>query len=283
MRIGEYVARTSARLAERGIPDATIEAEVLVRHVLRMDRAELYSASRDSLGRRQEHHVDRLVRTRLAREPLAYIVGQREFFGLDFLVNRHVLIPRQETELLVDNVLEFAASRPGQRLRVADVGTGSGAIAIAVACNVRRATVYASDVSRAALRVADVNRRRHRVQERVHLWQGDLLRPVCAGVDVVISNPPYIGSREIADLAPEVGLEPGLALNGGEGGLEITARLLSQVGACLVPGGRLIVEIAPEQLDDVVQMAGEAIPGASVSYARDALGLPRAVIADRGR
>ena len=276
MRIMESLVRAAETLVHHHIPDSKIEAEVILRHVLGMERADFFASLNEPLAPRHQDDVRLLVQRRLEGEPLAYILGHREFYGLDFVVNRHVLIPRQETELLVDQVLSAARGRAP--LDVADVGTGSGAIAIAIARHLPQATIYATDVRREALAVADVNRRRHDVMERVHLWQGDLLEALRQPVDIIVSNPPYIESAQLADLAAEVRREPPWALDGGADGLDITDRLLRQAPDYLRPGGRILVEIAPEQLELVLQLARQAFPCGRVAFARDLLGLPRVVI-----
>ena len=281
MRIGESLARLSRRLSDQGIPDAGIEAEVLLRHVVGLERAEFFAALDEPLSRSNERQADKLLHRRLEGEPLAYIAGSREFYGLQFLIDRHVLVPRQETELLVDRALEWASTRPtGERLRIADIGTGCGAIAIATARRLPDATVFATDVSAEALRVADANRRRHGLLDRVRLRQGDLLAALDGQVDLIVSNPPYIRTDDIPRLAAEVRHEPLQALDGGPDGLRVTSRLIRRAPAYLGGDGCLLVEIAPEQLDRVTEMARRAMPKARVSFARDLLGLPRVVTAD---
>ncbi len=260
-----------------GIPDHEIEAEVLVRHTLGLTRHHFFSSLDQPMTNVAHDALDELVQRRLGGEPLAYIVGHREFYGLEFLVNRHVLVPRQETELLVDMVLAHASVRRGRRLDIADIGTGCGAIAVALASNLPQATVYATDISRNSLEVADANCRRHRVADRVHLCEGDLLQALPGPVDVIVSNPPYLSSNELAVLAPELSNEPSIALDGGASGVEVTKRLLEQAPTCVRPGGQVFVEISPRQLESVTQLAQEHFPHGHVDFARDMLGLPRAV------
>ena len=281
MRASECLGRARESLASHSIPDAFLEAEVLVRHAMDTDRAAFFASLHDHLTPKQEARVGGLVRRRMAGEPLAHILGFREFYGLEFMVNPSVLVPRQETELLVDTVLEYAQSRTGENLVITDVGTGCGAIAVTIAYHVPRARIYATDSSREALAVADVNRRRHGVQANVHLRHGDLLSPLNTPADVIVSNPPYLRSAQIPLLAEEVKSEPLCALDGGPDGLGTIRRLLWQAPGYLRPNGLLLVEVAPEQLESVLQIAGEAFPGAKVSFASDLLGLPRVISVEK--
>lgn len=277
MRVVECLAHTRKRLATHNVHDAGIEAEVLLRHTLSMDRSIFYASLKDSLSLVQTGLVEDLVRRRVAGEPLAYLLGYREFYGLDFVVDRHVMVPRQETELLVEKVLEYADSRSEESLLVADVGTGCGAIAVAIARNQSGVTVHAIDSSREALRVADVNRHRHGVSAAVRLHHGDLLDPLPEPVDVIVSNPPYLRTSDIPSLSREVRREPVRALDGGKDGLEVIRRLLRQAPDHLRPNGHVLFEIAPEQLTPVMGLGREAFPGAKMYFSRDLSGLPRAV------
>ena len=284
MRVREAFVGARRRLAQAGIPDASIEAEALMRHVLGLDRAGFFMSLEQRLAAGQTEEVDGLVRRRLEGIPLAYILGHREFYGLELAVDRRVLVPRQETELLVDKVLEFVSARgPEDRIRIADVGTGSGAVGVSVAVHVPQATVYATDISGEALHVANSNRRRHGVEDRVHLVQSDLLEGLVGKFDVIVSNPPYIRSREISGLAAELEREPPRALDGGADGLAVTGRLLRQASTRLRPRGLVLVEIGEDQLEPALALAEQALPGAEVSYTRDLIGLPRVVSAALGQ
>ena len=295
MKIRELLVRAAKRLSNyrvpklsvdrrplsNGIPDPNLEAEVLMRHILGMERAQFFAALDEPLAPDQQRQIRQVVRRRLDGEPLAYIVGHREFYGLEFVVNAHVMIPRQESELLVDKVLEFCSDKMHRGpLHIVDVGTGSGAVAIAIARNLRQSVVYATDLRREALTVADVNRRRHGVLDRVHLCQGDLLQFLNRPLDVIVSNPPYIRADEIQHLAPEVRNEPVWALDGGADGLEVIRRLLQQAPEYIRPGGLILLEIDPEQFESARQLARQAMPGARVLFAKDLLGLARVVIVE---
>ena len=268
----------AATLQRSGIADSALEAEVLLRHVLEHDRARFYASLQDTIGVENFERVQELTRRRIAREPLAYITGHREFYGLDFLVSPGVLIPRQETEQVVERALKVANERHDKDISVADVGTGSGAIAVAIAANLPGARVFAIDCSAEALAIASRNCQRHRVPDRVTLLQGDLLAPLSQAVDLIVSNPPYIATNLLSGLAPEVQREPQTALDGGEDGLEIIRRLFKQSTSKLKEGGQLVVEISPEQLISVKSIAQEHFPQASITHINDLLRLPRCVI-----
>ncbi len=282
MRLRNSWLRARDGLAARGVEEPVLEAEVLHRQALDIDRAEFYAGLDQQLSATQREAVDELLRQRQQGDPLAYVVGRREFYGLEFAVGPAVLIPRQETELLVDKALEMvggsqSGDTDGQGPLVVDVGTGSGAVAVAVAVHRPQAIVLATDVSQKALRVADVNRRRHGVAERVHLVQTDLLRGFLGMADLIVSNPPYLRTDEIGSLAPELTYEPRVALNGGADGMDVIRRLFRQASSILRPGGRLLVEIAPWQLEAGLEMGRQGFAGATVSFDRDLIGYPRVV------
>ena len=268
--------RARSRLERAGIADAALESEVILRHSLGIDRAAFFAALEEKPGDAALRLADSLADRREQGEPLAYILGRREFYGLDLLVTPAVLIPRQETELLVDSIMEIGGGRPG--LAVADVGTGSGAIAVAAAVNLPACRVYATDASEAALRVALDNCRMHGVEDRVELRHGDLLHPLGGRVDVIASNPPYVMTGEIEGLGREIGREPVEALDGGPGGLDVIRRLFEQAPAALRPGGAMLVEIDPRQLQPVTSLAAAAFPNGRVSHRRDLSGRPRVVV-----
>ena len=277
MNIRQLASQLAATLQRHRIPDSRLEAEVLLRHALQYDRAQFYTSLNEPVAPELHNRITELATRRTRGEPLAYITGHKEFYALDFTVSPAVLIPRQETELLVDTALAFAHQHPTARISVADIGTGSGAIAVALAKNLPRPRVYATDRSPDALAIAAQNCRKHGVQDRVSLLQGDLLTPIPRPVDLIVSNPPYIASELLPELAPEVRREPQLALDGGEQGLQVIRRLIEQAPAALNAGGRIIVEISPEQLDAVREIAQTHFPNANIEHRNDLLRLPRCV------
>ena len=278
MKVREAWVGTKKQLAHSAVGDASIEAEALLRHTLNMNRAQFFAGLDDDLDVSHDVVIAALAERRIGGEPLAYILGSREFYGLDFYMDAGALIPRQETELLVEMVLEFSSERPQQDLVVADVGTGSGAIAVAIASHLDRATVYATDASHEALLVADINRRRHRVEDRVHLLHGDLADALPVSVDAIVSNLPYLRSDQMVSIPEELRREPSQALDGGADGLDTVRRLLRQAPNHMRPAGRLVIEIAPEQLNSVFAIGRDIFPTADLSSTRDLLGLDRAVV-----
>ena len=280
MRVAEAWQSGHDRLAAREIPDASLEAEALLRDALEVDRADFFARLQEEVAPEKQRVMEASLARRLSGEPFFYVLGRREFNSIELIVGPEVMVPRQETELLVEQAVRLAGKRAGSPISVADVGTGSGAIAIALAKNLPHAEVYATDISNDALAVADENCRAHCVADRVRLLKGDLLEALDSPVDIIVSNPPYIPTGDIADLAPEVRREPAVALDGGPDGMQVIRRLIVQAPACLRPGGQLLIEIGPEQLDAVISDARRVLPAAHVGYSHDLLGLPRVVIVD---
>jgi release factor glutamine methyltransferase len=270
-------AATALRVA--GIDDAELEAEALLRHALGRDRAYLYLHLPDTLTPDQQRAFAELLRQRLARRPAAYITGHRAFYDIDLHVAPGVLIPRPETELLVDESLRLLRERDGgERLRFVDVGTGSGAVALAVAKHAPAAEVLAVDSSRAALAIAGFNAKRLRLAGRVRFLEGDLLSPVPGPVDVVAANLPYIPTSVCETLQPEVrDHEPRLALDGGSDGLDCIRRLLAQLGGRVRPGGACTLEIGWDQAE-AVRAAARELAGADATILPDVAGHDRIAV-----
>lgn len=260
---------------------ARIEAEVLLRHALGIDRAQLYCRLAEELPPDELERFVSLLDRRLAGEPVAYITGHREFYGLDFLVDRRVLIPRPETELLVEAVLGLFDGSDARTAAIADVGTGSGAIAISLAANLPQARIIAVDSSFEALEVAAMNVARHGVGDRVSLVHGNLLEPVAGGLDVVVANLPYIPRSRLAALPSDVrDFEPLPALDGGEDGLDPYRRLFAQASQRSESPRRILLEIDPDQREAIVEVAHWHFPNARVSVLKDYAALERVVSVD---
>lgn len=229
-----------------GVEEAALEAEVLLRHALGVDRAQLYARWSADVPEELWRRYLRLLEERAAGIPLAYVVGAREFFGLRIAVDRRVLVPRPETELLVETVLN--ATREVPLPVYAEVGTGSGAVAVALAVRRPDATVYGTELSGAALEVAEENARRHGVLDRVHLLEGDCLLPVLQAAiraHAVVSNPPYVPLQARGELPREVLAEPEVAVFApGPSGVELHERIADQARSILLPGGWIALEVA---------------------------------------
>jgi release factor glutamine methyltransferase len=277
----ELVDRASRRLTAAAVQSARLDAELLLAEAAGVTREAVFTGSID-LPPVTLEKFDAMVARREKREPLAYIVGHREFYSLDFEVNSAVLIPRPETEFVVNTALQCVARKAGAR--VLDIGTGSGAIAIAIAVNAPRARIVATDISADALEVASRNRRRHRVEARITLRRADCFDVLDEGeplglFDVIAANPPYLEEAGIAALEPDVrNFEPRVALGAGGDGLNLIRQIASQAPTHLVPAGELIFEVAMGQVASVsklIEGAGLSV----VSVINDLAGHPRVVLA----
>lgn len=277
----------AARLFAAGVDSAELDAEVLLRHVLELAQGALYLRLKDRLSSGDQEQFQKLLERRAAREPLAYITGNKEFWSLDFIVTPAVLIPRPETELLVDLALDCARELPSrQRIKILDIGTGSGAIAVSLAKHVPESEVWAVDISAASLRVAEANAKRHNVAERIRFLQGDLLDAmdqIGATFDLILSNPPYVRSAELAGLAPEIrDWEPRTALDGGADGLDYSRRLIGAAPSHFNEGGRMLLEIGSDAAEAVVDLFARAGCYEPARVHRDYAGRDRAVAAVKG-
>jgi release factor glutamine methyltransferase len=287
MLAGEALAEAATRLRNEGIESPRLDAEILLAHVLGTNRAAILARPEQRLTPKELTRYRDLVGRRAGREPLAYIVGHREFFGLDFVVDHRVLIPRPETELLVEHAVRIGQqlaqrlASTSAKLKIADVGAGSGAIAVALAAHLPQATVYALDDSEDALALVAENARRHGIAERMHCLQGDLLSPLPCPVDLITANLPYVTTAEWQELPPEIrDHEPRAALDGGPDGLTLIRRLLARAGPHLRPGGAVLLEIGASQGGAVTNLAREHFPQARLQLVQDYAGLDRLVIVE---
>jgi release factor glutamine methyltransferase len=242
---------TTRRFADAGIASARLEAQLLLAHALGCNRMQLYTGFDKPLGEVELAGFRSLIKRRLAGEPVAYLLGEQEFWALPFHVDASVLVPRADTETVIEVALRMRADRT-LPCRVLDLCTGSGAIAISLAKELPAARVIATDVSAAALAIARRNAERNAVADRVELHEGDLFAPVTGErFDLIVANPPYIASAVIDTLAPEVRREPRLALDGGSDGLAFYDRICAAILDHLEPGGALVVEHGFDQADAV--------------------------------
>ncbi len=275
----------------------------MVMNTMRMPRQELFAQQETEVSPQQEQELAEIIERRRQREPLAYILGYKEFYGINLLVNSNVLIPRPETESLVEHALFMSLmGMETTELVIADVGTGTGAIAINLALHLPAAQIYAIDFTDEVLDVASYNIRAHNVADRITLLKGDLLEPLPQPVDLIVANLPYVPSQRIATLQPEIQWEPRQALDGGEEGLDHIRRLLEQAASSplqnrsedsledpledsledsldegnaerptprLKDGGIILLELDPEQVPAVKEMADRLFPGAETSVEPD--------------
>lgn len=261
--IRDLLAWSTGHFQRHGIDSPRLTAELLLAHALGLRRLDLYLRHDQPVDPVERDRYKPLIRRRVKREPVAYITGSRGFWNLDLAVTTAVLIPRPETEHLVETALAAVDRLPAERpVRVLDVGTGSGAVILALAAERPRLRCWASDRSRAALAVARVNARRLDLAERVHLFGGDWFAPLAAPAcrfDLILANPPYIRTADLAGLAPEIRLhEPLGALDGGPDGLCAIRALVAGAPAFLAPGGQLCLEVGHDQGARVTALAGGA-------------------------
>lgn len=272
-------------LSAAGVASARLDAEVLLRHVLAMRQEALFlNCSRPLTGEEQEL-FRRVVVRRIAREPVAYITGRKEFWSLDFLVIRDVLIPRPETECLVETALQLAGQMDkSASLKVLDLGTGSGVVAVCLHKELPHAEIFASDISSAALDIARTNGDRHGTGA-IHWAQGDLFRALAGrkeSFQLIVSNPPYIRSSELANLPPEIGAwEPRSALDGGADGLDYYRRIIAEGHRYLAGGGYIVLEIGADMADDVARLFAGTRSYLEASVHQDYAGRDRVIAAKR--
>jgi release factor glutamine methyltransferase len=277
-----HVTAAAEVLGAHGIGDveARLDARLLAQHVLEWDAAQFLTRAVESPPPSFPVRFAALVERRARREPIAYILGTQEFWGIDFEVTPAVLIPRPETELIVETALERLA--PIGAPRIADVCTGSGCVAIALALHRPDARIVGSDLSADAIRIAQRNAARHGVTARVRLMRTDLMAGLSGGFDAIVANPPYVPAPDAPGLQPEVrDYEPGLALFAGRDGLDVIARLVETSASRLRPGGLLLFEIGAGQSEAVAGLIAGTAGLRMVALRRDLQALPRTVVAER--
>lgn len=282
--VSRLLTWTADFLKKKGSDSPRLDAEVLLSHVLEWPRVKLYTHFEDEVGERAKATYRDLVKRRSEGAPVAYLVGKKEFFSMDFAVSSVVLIPRPDTETAVVAALDCLKGRPSPH--VVDVGTGSGCIALAIAKGCPTARVIAIDVSPEALGVATSNAASLNLADRVDFRQGDLLEPVVGEgpFDLIVSNPPYIPTSDIDELEQGVrDYEPHLALDGGPDGLRIVQRLVASAAESLVPGGSLVIEIGSAQEEAVRSLISEVEGLVLAPTIRDAANHPRVILARRSR
>ncbi|RCW60913.1 MULTISPECIES: peptide chain release factor N(5)-glutamine methyltransferase [Halanaerobium] len=261
MNIKELLNRSDQFLAERGIESSRLDAEVLMADLLDMERINLYVKYDYPLKSSEIDSYREMIKKRAQRMPVAYIIEKKEFMSLEFKVAEGVLIPRPDTENLVEAVIEYCRKAELESPQIIDVGTGSGAIAVSLAHYLENAKVVGVDLSLQALKIARQNMEKHELAERMSILKSDLLAEFIKRgikeIDIIVSNPPYISETEMEELSPEVKKEPETALKAGENGLEYYRRLIPEAEKVLKKGGRLFLEIGYRQAESVSSLFGD--------------------------
>ena len=279
---------TTGYLQEKQIENPRMTAEVLLAHQLNIDRVTLYINFDQPLNESEISGYRSLIKRRIQREPLQYITGVQEFWSLDFIVNPQVLIPRPESELLVElaiNQLKPPNAFENHPPKILDLGTGCGALAISLAKEVQEAKIWATDISSGALKLANLNAKKHGVADRIKFKHGDLWNPLInqdITFDIIISNPPYIACEEYNDLPPEVrDYEPRSALDGKEGGMYYIEKILKGGLHFLNTGGLILLEMAPDQTNEALSLIGQINGYGESSRIKDYSHRYRVVMAQR--
>lgn len=279
MNIKDAIAQATEKLAQEPIGPPRMAAETLMMFALGCDRARLFAHPEQELSSQEESRFENAVAQRAAGKPLQYITGKQEFWGLEFVVSPAVLIPRPETEHLVEAALEKIRKSQIAKPRIIDVGTGSGCVAVALASELPGAQIEAIDISHNALALAKENSKRLKLSDRVRFFESDLLASARGGFDLIVSNPPYVGRSESDKVQREVREhEPEVAVFGGEQGLDIYRRLIPQAWEKLKPGGWLLMEIGFSIEAEVKALLSG---WNEVSSVPDLQGIPRVVMARR--
>ncbi len=259
MQLKTLLASSAQKLSSAGIDNPQLEAELLAAGVLKTNRADVIS--RYSSEFEQVSEFNAVLARRLNREPLQYILGEASFYGLTFILNKNVLIPRPESELLVEEALKYLRKLPPHKESiVVDVGTGSGALAVAIAANHEKCHVYTIDVSLDAIAVAKQNASRHKVADRITFLYGDLITPLVAQPELIVANLPYVKTSTLSTLQPELRFEPESALDGGMDGLDLIRRLWLQLKARFEGSGiPLMLEHEADQADAIQKMVHKPV------------------------
>jgi release factor glutamine methyltransferase len=286
LTIAEAIYQAAQKLDRSGIDDARLDAEVLLSHILGKDRGWLLAHSKDRLDQKQAKFFEGSLERRARHEPLQYIIGTQEFWGLEFTVSPDVLIPRPETELIVETAINIIRAK-GTEALIVDLCTGSGCIAVSLAKELGDARIFAVDTSGQALAIARKNSQRHGVSARIRFLEGDLYAPleeldICSRVDVITANPPYIRSGDMPMLQPEVrDYEPKLALIAGADGTDVQRAIIGRASDFLKDHGTLIMEMGMGQAQALTRMVDETGSYDKPEILKDLAGIDRVLVARR--
>lgn len=280
MTIRDALFLGKRHLKKRGIQNPNLDAEVLLSHILCIDRSKLFVLIDERLTQEIEKEYERLLNLRCDFVPVSYITGLREFYGLDFFVEPGVLIPRPETEFVVDKCLEFIENINSPK--IADICCGSGAISVAIAVNNRHSEIFASDISDKAEKLTNKNSQYHKVKDRIEFLKGNLFYPFkkynLNNFDVIVSNPPYIPTEKLTKLPEDVKKEPKIALDGGSDGLDFYHKIINYAPQYLKSYGGIILEIGWDQAIHVKPML-ESAGFSNIEIIKDYAGFDRVISA----
>jgi release factor glutamine methyltransferase len=284
LTIIETIASATTTLSKAGIANARLDAEVFLSHIIRKDRVWLITHRDDVLDDKNQRDFDEAIRRRSKREPLQYIIGNQEFWGLEFKVTPDVLIPRPETELIIEAALTIVPDR-NKAVRIIDLCTGSGCIAVSLAKELANAHIIATDASEKALAVARENTRDHGVADRIRYLEGDLFEPlkeldIRGQIDIIVSNPPYVRESDLPALQSEVkDHEPLMALVAGPEGTEIAQRIIRHATEYLKKNGALIMEMGLGQSGELTRMTEATGAYGKPGVLKDLAGIERVIVA----
>ena len=274
--IKDLLRVTADYLQEKKIDSPRLTAEILLSHQLDTDRVNLYLNFDQPLNEKDISGYRSLIKRRLFHEPIQYITGTQEFWSLDFMVDPQVLIPRPESELLVEQTVKLIGSNSAQQYlspKILDLGTGSGVLAVSIAKELPQARIWATDLSHGALSIARYNAEKHGVLDRIHFLHGDIWEPIKSldfGFDIILSNPPYVAKEKYDNLAPEIrDYEPRQALDGHEGGMYFIEKILQEGLNYLEPTGWLFVEMAPDQTGKALLLAKDIQGYSEITRSKD--------------
>lgn len=276
----EVLGWAKAKLQERNIESAQLQAELILSFVLKCERTRLHLEPQRVLTKKEFGHFEVLLKQRLGGKPLQYVLGKTHFFGYKFKINKDVLIPRPETEVLVNEVIELLKEKGS--LKIVDLGTGCGNIAISLALNLKDAKIYATDISPDALKIAKLNAKLNKVEDKITFLCGDLFSPIKTKFDTLVSNPPYISEEEFSKLSNEIkNFEPKDALLAEEGGLKYIMKIIEQAPHFLNKDGFLALEIGFGQDRKVEELIFNNKSLELIGIKKDLSGIPRVVLAKK--
>ncbi|MGM0437290.1 MAG: peptide chain release factor N(5)-glutamine methyltransferase [Bacillota bacterium] len=285
MNIKTLLNKTSEFFKEQNIPNPRLDAEVLLADLLDMERIKLYVNFDYPLTKNELAEYRKRVVRRAKREAVSYITGHKEFMSLEFEVEKGVLIPRPETELLVENIIDYCEKEELEAPNIVEVGPGSGAIMVSLGHYLSEAKIMGIDISEKAVKLTRKNIKKHELEDRLKVNKGDLLQPLLKrntqNVDIVVSNPPYISDEDMKNLQPEVKKEPSLALAGGKDGLEVYKKLIPQAASVLKKGGLLALEIGYDQGENLKKFINESGDYVDIEIKEDYNGKDRMIFASK--